>query len=94
MLQRVNIEKIFFIFVLHQLIKIIKARGKSGPLFIFDAHDDIRIQNDASIEKEESHAGKVLLRSKKCFAQNINFQIGIFYRLINLSLINVDMKAF
>jgi protein FAM50 len=43
---------------------VTKARGKSGPLFIFDCHDDIRIQNDASIEKEESHAGKVVLRSK------------------------------
>lgn len=42
---------------------VTKARGKSGPLFIFEAYDDIRIQNDASIEKEESHAGKVVLRS-------------------------------
>ena len=39
-----------------------KARGKSGPLFSFDAHDDIRLVNDATIEKEESHAGKVVLR--------------------------------
>lgn len=42
---------------------VTKARGKSGPLFQFDAHDDIRILNDASVEKEDSHAGKVLLRS-------------------------------
>lgn len=42
---------------------VTKARGKSGPLFIFDCHDDIRLQNDATIEKEESHAGKVVLRS-------------------------------
>jgi protein FAM50 len=42
---------------------VTKARGKSGPLFIFDCHEDIRMQNDASIEKEESHAGKVVLRS-------------------------------
>lgn len=42
---------------------VTKARGKSGPLFQFDAYDDIRLVNDASIEKEESHAGKVLLRS-------------------------------
>ena len=34
-----------------------KARGKSGPLFHFDVHDDIRATNDASIEKDESHAG-------------------------------------
>ncbi|KAJ9599050.1 hypothetical protein L9F63_010507, partial [Diploptera punctata] len=42
---------------------VTKARGKSGPLFTFDVHDDIRLVNDASVEKEDSHAGKVLLRS-------------------------------
>lgn len=42
---------------------VTKARGKSGPLFTFDVKDDIRMISDASIEKEESHAGKVLLRS-------------------------------
>ncbi|EFX68911.1 hypothetical protein DAPPUDRAFT_62813, partial [Daphnia pulex] len=42
---------------------VTKARGKSGPLFSFDVHDDIRIVSDASVEKDESHAGKVLLRS-------------------------------
>ncbi|XP_066599513.1 protein FAM50 homolog [Prorops nasuta] len=42
---------------------VIKARGKSGPLFTFDVHDDIRVMHDASVETEESHAGKVLLRS-------------------------------
>lgn len=40
-----------------------QARGKSGPLFTFDVHDDIRLISDAAIEKEDSHAGKVLLRS-------------------------------
>lgn len=39
-----------------------QARGKSGPLFTFDVHDDIRMTNDATLEKEDSHAGKVLLR--------------------------------
>lgn len=34
-----------------------KARGKSGPLFHFDVHEDIRLVNDASREKDESHAG-------------------------------------
>lgn len=34
-----------------------KARGKSGPLFHFDVHEDIRMQNDATVEKNESHAG-------------------------------------
>lgn len=39
-----------------------QARGKSGPLFQFDATDDIRLVNDATQEKQDSHAGKVLLR--------------------------------
>lgn len=40
-----------------------KARGKSGPLFNFDVHDDVRLLSDASVEKDESHAGKVVERS-------------------------------
>ena len=36
-----------------------KARGKSGPLFHFDVHEDIRLVNDASKEKDESHAGSL-----------------------------------
>ena len=39
-----------------------KARGKSGPLFHFDVHEDIRTQNDARIEKDESHAGARVAR--------------------------------
>ena len=39
-----------------------KARGKSGPLFTFNVHEDIRITNDASREKMDSHAGKVVER--------------------------------
>ena len=42
---------------------VTKARGKSGPLFAFHARDDIRVQSDASREKEDSHAGKVLIRN-------------------------------
>lgn len=42
---------------------VTKARGKSGPLFSFDVKDDVRLINDATVEKEESHAGKVVLRS-------------------------------
>lgn len=38
-----------------------KARGKSGPLFHFDVHDDVRTINDASLEKDESHAGERLV---------------------------------
>ncbi|RKP27576.1 XAP5 protein, partial [Syncephalis pseudoplumigaleata] len=40
-----------------------KARGKSGPLFSFDVHDDVRLVSDATVETEESHAGKVVERS-------------------------------
>lgn len=40
-----------------------KARGKSGPLFNFDVHDDVRLLADATKEKDESHAGKVVERS-------------------------------
>lgn len=40
-----------------------KARGKSGPLFNFDVHDDVRMLADANVEKDESHAGKVVERS-------------------------------
>ncbi|RIA84216.1 FAM50A protein [Glomus cerebriforme] len=40
-----------------------KARGKSGPLFSFDVHDDVRLTHDATVEKDESHAGKVVERN-------------------------------
>jgi len=39
-----------------------KARGKSGPLFNFDVHEDVRMSNDSRIEKDESHAGKIVDR--------------------------------
>jgi len=42
---------------------VTKARGKSGPLFNFDVHEDVRLIGDITVEKDESHAGKVLLRS-------------------------------
>ncbi|KAJ2725542.1 hypothetical protein GGI07_001170 [Coemansia sp. Benny D115] len=40
-----------------------RARGKSGPLFDFDVHDDVRLVHDATKEKDDSHAGKVCERS-------------------------------
>jgi len=40
-----------------------RYRGKSGPLFNFDVHDDVRLLADATVEKDESHAGKVVERS-------------------------------
>lgn len=40
-----------------------KARGKSGPLFNFDVHDDVRVGAiDSRVEKDESHPGKVVER--------------------------------
>jgi protein FAM50 len=40
-----------------------KARGKSGPLFHFDAREDIRVESNARVEKDESHAGKVVTKA-------------------------------
>ena len=37
-----------------------RARGKSGPLFHFDVHEDVRIRNDASREKDEVRRKKKL----------------------------------
>uniref|UniRef100_A0A672I477 FAM50A/XAP5 C-terminal domain-containing protein n=1 Tax=Salarias fasciatus TaxID=181472 RepID=A0A672I477_SALFA len=37
---------------------VTKARGKSGPLFSFDVHDDIRLVNDATVEKDEVSRAK------------------------------------
>jgi len=45
-----------------------RARGKSGPLFHFDVHDDIRINSDVRVEKDESHAGKIV--DKKWYERN------------------------
>lgn len=40
-----------------------RARGKSGPLFHFDVHDDVRLVSDAAVEKDESHAAKLVERA-------------------------------
>ena len=39
-----------------------KSRGKSGPLFQFDVHDDVRLVIDATVERDETHAGKLVTR--------------------------------
>lgn len=31
-----------------------KYRGKSGPMFNFDVHDDVRLTHDAAVEKDEA----------------------------------------
>jgi protein FAM50 len=41
---------------------VTKAKGKSGPLWNWDVHDDIRLLADATKEKDESHAAKVVER--------------------------------
>lgn len=41
---------------------VTKARGKSGPLFNFDVVEDVRVVADASKEKEDAHAAKVVER--------------------------------
>ena len=42
---------------------VTKARGKSGPLFHFDVHEDVRLGPlDRRVEKDESHPGKVVER--------------------------------
>ncbi|KAG1676775.1 hypothetical protein FOA52_005064 [Chlamydomonas sp. UWO 241] len=48
-------------FTFYELIKS-KARGKSGPLFDFGVTEDVRIVNDATVEKTDSHAGKIVER--------------------------------
>ena len=61
-LQNANADDLMYIkedliiphdFSFYDLI-ITKARGKSGPLFHFDVHDDIRMINDATVEKDEN----------------------------------------
>ncbi|KAK4829636.1 hypothetical protein QYF61_005847 [Mycteria americana] len=37
--------------------------GKSRPLFNFNVHNYVRLLSDATMEKDESHTGKVVLRS-------------------------------
>lgn len=41
---------------------VMKARGKSGPLFNFDVVEDVRAVADANKEKEDTHAAKVVER--------------------------------
>ena len=41
---------------------VTKARGKSGPLFHFDVHDDVRLVGDVRVEKDESHPGMLSRR--------------------------------
>ena len=49
--------------VLHAIAAFFYRRGKSGPLFHFDVHDDVRMLANAKVEKDESHAGKIVTRA-------------------------------
>jgi len=69
-LRGVSVENLLFVkedliipqhYSFYDLI-VSKARGKSGPLFNWDVHDDVRLINDATKEKDESHAAKVVER--------------------------------
>ncbi|PIO06982.1 hypothetical protein AB205_0072840, partial [Aquarana catesbeiana] len=40
-----------------------RSHHSACPLFNFDVHEDVRLLSDATVEKDESHAGKVVLRS-------------------------------
>lgn len=40
---------------------VTKARGKSGPLFHFDVHDDVRVTIDTRIEKDEVRTSPLCL---------------------------------
>ncbi|KAJ5068798.1 protein fam50a [Anaeramoeba ignava] len=70
-LKAISVEDLLFVkedliipqnYTFYDLI-VTKARGKSGPLFQWDVHDDVRLLSDAKKEKEESHAAKVVQRS-------------------------------
>lgn len=41
----------------HDLIRK-KVKGKTGPLFDFGVHEDVRMHSDARIQNSESHAGQ------------------------------------
>jgi hypothetical protein len=57
-------------------LNYLQARGKSGPLFSFDVRDDIRLVNDATVEKEESHAGNLFMFCHFCaINQDLNYHL-------------------
>ncbi|KAF0974536.1 hypothetical protein FDP41_006568 [Naegleria fowleri] len=38
------------------------TKGKTGVMFRFDVHDDVRAVSDATVEKQEAHASKIVDR--------------------------------
>ena len=54
-----------------------RARGKSGPLFHFDVHDDVRSGPiDSRVEKDESHPGKVVTRA---------WYVQLFFSIVHMT---------
>ncbi|KAJ1437882.1 XAP5 protein [Sesbania bispinosa] len=67
-----------------------KARGKSGPLFHFDVHEDVRTIADATIEKDESHAGKVVERH--CSYAGFSFYASVSWLSIFVQIYDPTKK--
>jgi protein FAM50 len=75
-LKRISVSDLMFVkedtiiphnFSFYDLISS-KARGISGPLFVFEVKDDVRALVDVSVETEESHAAKVV--DRRWYEQN------------------------
>ncbi len=67
-LKRIGMENLLFVkedfiiphhYSFYDLI-LMHAKGRTGNLFDFDVHEDVRLVNDAKKEKDETHAAKVL----------------------------------
>lgn len=75
-----------------------KARGKSGPLFDFGVRDDIRLMNDATMESQDVHAGKVgsckdhtAPQDATPFARACSASVGLFWVCTALCAIVLDV---
>ena len=62
---------------------ISKAQGKTGALFSFDVHDDVRMINDIRIESNASHAGKVTER--RWYERNRHIYPASNWQLLDLT---------
>jgi hypothetical protein len=54
-----------------------KARGKSGPLFNFDVHDDVRMLADATVEKDEVSFSQLLPACIPIIANALNSHMQV-----------------
>ena len=62
---------------------ITKAQGKTGPLFNFNIHEDIRIINDSRIQTQESHPAKII--QKKWYEMNKHIYPASCWEIYNPS---------